>query len=110
MPRPRKNKAQRTIDDLVLEDPELAAALQDVTDLEKSAKDYRTARQTVKSLIVTNHPELINAVLEDGSPRFCVVDGHRFSYQTSEVPAGTVPKLAPARTSTHLDIHAMEPS
>lgn len=106
MARPKLIKNQRTIDDIVVEDPELAEALATVTENEEAAKAYREARHTVKTRIVTEHPEVINATLENGRPRFLVCDGHRMAYQTAERAAGSKP--APAGTTTKLEIYALE--
>lgn len=106
MARPKINKAQSTIDDMRLEDPELAEALATVTENEEAAKAYRNARQTVKSRIVNEHPEVINAMLENGRARYFTCDGHRATYQTAERAAGSKP--APAGTTTRLEIYAME--
>jgi hypothetical protein len=105
MPRPKKVRNQRTIDDIVIEDPELAEALEQATENEEAAKLYRAARQTVKSRVVNEHPEVINAMLENGDARYFVVDGHRATYQTAERAAGTKP--APAGTTTRLEIYRL---
>jgi CobQ-like glutamine amidotransferase family enzyme len=105
MPRPKVDKRQRTIDDLVLEDAELEDALQTVTDNESAAKAYREARQIVKTRMQTEHADAINQVLDNGRGRWNVCGGHRFLYQTARRPAGTKP--APAGTTTRLDIHRL---
>jgi hypothetical protein len=106
MARPKVNKNQATIDDIRIEDPELADAMQTVTENEEAAKAYRAARQTVKSRIQNEHPELINATLENGRPRAFTCDNHRGFYQTAERAAGTKP--APAGTTTRLDIFELD--
>lgn len=94
---------QRTIDDLVLEDPDLAEALESVTQNELAAVAYREARHAVKTLIQTKHEDLINAKTDAGLPRYAVVDGHRFLYRTATRPAGK--KAAAAGVTTKLEIH-----
>lgn len=102
MPRQRNPKNQRTIDDLVIEDPALADALARATENEPAALAFREARQEVKKLVQTEHIDVINAITNDGRPRWAVVDGHRFLYKTAERPAG---KKAPAAgVTTKLDI------
>lgn len=107
MARPRQVKNQRTIDDVLIEDADLAEALAQVTENEPAARTYRDARQRVKTIIQDEHGDLINAQLENGRPRYGVVDGHRFTYQTALRPAGK--KIPPPGTSTKLEIFRTVP-
>lgn len=91
---PRMPKNQRTIDDLVLEDPELAQALQECTQNELAALTYRGARKRVKDIITEEHPEAINAKTTDGRDRWVVVDGHRLLLKNAARPAGKNPPRA----------------
>lgn len=106
MPRTKKPpKNQRTVFDIVIEDGELAEALAAVAELEPQAAAYREARQVVKKLIQTEHPDAINALTLDGHERWTVVEGYRFLYKTAERPAAK--KVAAAGVTTVLDIRRL---
>lgn len=106
MPRQKVNRNQRTIDDIVIEDPALADALQYVAANVDAAKELRSARQNVKTLIQTEHRDVIDAVLDNGKARWIVCDNFRFTYQTRERPAGKKP--APAGVATTIEIYKLE--
>lgn len=104
--RKRAAKNQRTIDDMVIEDPELEEALSLVIDLEPMAAAFREARQKVKTIVQTGHEDIINAQTPEGRPRYAVVGNHRVLYKVATRPAG---KKAPAAgVSTKLDVFRID--
>ena len=102
----RAPKNQRTIYDLVLEDADLAEALQDRLDNADAASLYRDAGQRIKARLNNEHPEAINAKTDDGRDQWIVVDGYRFVAKTAARPAGK--KVPAAGTSWKLDAYAIE--
>lgn len=94
---------QSTIDDLFIEDGELAEALQEVTLNELAATTYRGARKRVKDRLTEHHGAAINAKTADGRDRYVVVDGHRFLAKTATRPAGKNPPRA--GVNWRLDVH-----
>jgi len=95
---PRAPKNQRTIDDLVIEDPELDECLHDVTQNELAALTYRGSRKRAKDIISEKHPAAINAKTADGRDRWIVVGQHRFLYRNAERAAGKNPPRAGLNT------------
>jgi electron transfer flavoprotein alpha subunit len=103
--RKKAPKTQRTIDDLVIEAPDLEEALDDFQKHAGAAKAYRDARHTIKTLIQTEYPDVVNAMTAEGKPRYVIAGNHRLLYQTAERPAAKSP--AKAGVSTQFEIYQL---